>query len=35
MVQESLSVHEVKGKVVACPADHEEAGVAQHSVANS
>lgn len=33
-MQESLSVHEVEGKVVACPADHEEAGVAEHSVSN-
>jgi hypothetical protein len=35
VVKEALSVHEVEGEVVASPADHEEAGVAQHSISNS
>jgi hypothetical protein len=34
VVKEALSVHEVEGEVVANPADHEEAGVAQHPVSN-
>lgn len=35
VVEEALSVHEVEGEVVTRPADHEEAGVSEHSVSDS